>query len=54
MNNSVDRINITLFRATTMFYMTDNILQNIYTFRVKVKNILQNTDNPAEHCYGSE
>jgi hypothetical protein len=37
-----------LFRAMTMFYRTDNILQIFLTFSLNVVNILQKTVNPAK------
>ena len=33
---------------------TDNITLDIPSFRLNVKNILQNIVSPLEHCYGVE
>ena len=45
---------MTSFRSITMFCGTDIILQNIPSFTLNAKNILQNTVSPTEHCYGCE
>ena len=44
---------ITLFRSITIFYMPNNILQNIPSFRVNERNIPHNIVSHAEQYYGS-
>ena len=45
---------ITLFKSITMLCGTHIILRNIPSFRLNVKNILQNTVSPTKHYYGFE
>ena len=45
---------ITLFRSVTVFCGTDIILQNISSFTLNAKNILQNIVSRTEHYYGCE
>ena len=46
--------NIPLFRSITMFNGTDNIMWNIPSFKLNVRNILHNTISPIELCLGFE
>jgi hypothetical protein len=45
---------ITLFKAITMLCGNDNILSNIPTLGLNVRNILQNIICPAERSYCSK
>ena len=48
------RKDITLFISITFFSEIAGIMQNIPSFKLNVKNILQNTVIPTKHCYGYE
>jgi hypothetical protein len=37
-----------------MFSGINNILWNLPHIQIELRNILQNTVSPIEHCYGSE
>ena len=45
---------IALFRSVSVFYGTNNIMWNLPSFKVNVRNILHNIVSPWEYSYGSE
>ena len=51
MNN---HYSITLFIMKTMSCGTDNIMYNISSCMLNLRNIMQNSVSPTKHCYGYE